>query len=72
MPATTLKIDHVRFVLTLDPQRRIVQDGSVLIEGQRIARVGKASELADVGADRVIDGRRFDVAPGLLYGKRQD
>ena len=68
MPATTLKIDHARFVLTLDPQRRIIQDGSVLIEGQRIDRVGKASELADVGADQVIDGRRFVVAPGFLNG----
>jgi 5-methylthioadenosine/S-adenosylhomocysteine deaminase len=68
MPAATLKIDHARFVLTLDPERRIVQDGSVLIEGQKIVRVGKASELADVAADRVVDGRRFVVAPGFFNG----
>ena len=67
MPAT-LKIEHARFALTLDAERRIIQDASILIEGQRIARVGKAAELADVGADRVIDGRRFLVTPGFFNG----
>src|SRR5688500_14828233 len=68
MPATTLKIEHARFALTLDAERRIIQDASILVEGQRITRVGKAAELADVSADRVIDGRRFVVTPGLFNG----
>jgi len=68
MPATTLKIEHARFALTLDAERRIVQDASILIEGQRIARVGKAADLADTSADRVIDGRRFVVTPGFFNG----
>jgi cytosine/adenosine deaminase-related metal-dependent hydrolase len=67
MPAT-LKIEHARFALTLDAERRIIQDASILIEGQRIVRVGKAADLAGVGADRVIDGRRFVVTPGLFNG----
>src|SRR4051794_34492507 len=67
MPAT-LKIEHARFALTLDAERRIVQDASILIEGQRIARVGKAADLADVRADRVLDGRRFLVTPGFFNG----
>ena len=46
MQAQTLKIEHARYVLTLDGERRIIQDGSILIEGQRISRVGKAAELA--------------------------
>ncbi|MGE3268226.1 MAG: amidohydrolase family protein [Chloroflexota bacterium] len=68
MPAATLKIEHARFALTLDAERRIIQDASILIEGQRIARVGKAADLADVSADRVIDGRRFVVTPGFFNG----
>jgi cytosine/adenosine deaminase-related metal-dependent hydrolase len=68
MPATTLKIEHARFALTLDAERRIINDASILVDGQRIARVGKATELADVGADRVIDGRRFVVTPGFFNG----
>jgi cytosine/adenosine deaminase-related metal-dependent hydrolase len=68
MPSPTLKIEHARFVITVDPERRIIQDGSVMIEGQRITRVGKAAELADLAAERVIDGRDFVVTPGLLNG----
>lgn len=68
MPASTLKIEHARFALTLDAERRIIQDASILIEGQRITRVGKAAELADAGADRVVDGRRFVVTPGFFNG----
>lgn len=68
MPNQTAKIENARFILTLDPQRRIIQDGSILIEGQRITRVGKAMELADIPADRVIDAREMVVTPGFFNG----
>ena len=64
----SLKIDHARYVVTVDAERRIIQDGAVLIEDRRIARVGKAAELAGLRADRVIDGRRFVVTPGFVNG----
>src|SRR5262250_3135748 len=63
-----LRIDHARYVITVDAQRRIIVDGSVVVEGGRIARVGKAAELAAIGADRVIDGRRLVVTPGFVNG----
>ena len=50
MPPQSLKIDHARYVLTLDRQRRIIQDGAVLVENGRISRVGKAAELAEAVA----------------------
>ncbi len=69
MPAMpTLKIDHARYVVTVDPQRRIIQDGSVLIEDGRIRQVGKAAELAASRADRVIDARQMVVTPGFVNG----
>jgi 5-methylthioadenosine/S-adenosylhomocysteine deaminase len=68
MPAPRLKIDHARFVVTVDPRRRIIQDGSVLIDAGRIDRVGKAAELADAPADRVIDARHLVVVPGFMNG----
>jgi len=68
MPPQTLKIDHARYVLTLDPQRRIIQDGALLIEGGRLIRVGKAAELATASADRVIDARHMVVTPGFVNG----
>jgi len=68
MPPQSLKIDHARYVLTLDPQRRIIQDGAILVENGRITRVGKAAELAEARADRVIDGRHLVITPGFFNG----
>ncbi|MGH7353427.1 MAG: amidohydrolase family protein [Candidatus Rokuibacteriota bacterium] len=68
MPDRTLKVEHARYVITLDPQRRIVQDGSILIEDDRIRRVGKAAELESAHADRVIDARHMVVTPGFVNG----
>ena len=68
MPDATLKIEHARYILTVDAERRIVSDGSIVIEGQRIAHVGKADALADVPAQRVIDAREMVVTPGFSNG----
>ena len=65
---TILKIEGARFIVTIGPDRRILQDGSILIEGQKITRVGKASELADVPADRVIDANEMVITPGFTNG----
>jgi cytosine/adenosine deaminase-related metal-dependent hydrolase len=68
MAQQSLKIDHILYLLTLDGERRIIQDGAVLVENGRISRVGKAAELADARADRVIDGRSMVVTPGFFNG----
>ncbi len=68
MPQQRVKIDQARYVVTVDRQRRIIQDGSILIEDGKISRVGKAAELAGARADRVIDGRRLLVTPGFVNG----
>jgi cytosine/adenosine deaminase-related metal-dependent hydrolase len=68
MSSSTLKIEHARYVLTLDTTRRIVEDGSILVEGERISRVGKAAELTQLPADRVIDARHLLVTPGFVNG----
>lgn len=60
-----LKIEGARFVLTLDPERRMIADGSVVVQDGRITQVGKAAELAAVPAGRVIDARRMVLAPGF-------
>ena len=36
MASPSLKIDRARYILTLDPERRIIRDGSIVIEGQRL------------------------------------
>ena len=68
MPRESLKIENARYVVTVDRQRRIIRDGSVLIEDGRISRVGKAAELAGARADRVIDARHLLVTPGFYNG----
>ncbi len=68
MANKTLKIENARFILSMDPQRRIIQDGSIVIEGQKITHVGKAKELAPIAADRVIDASAMVVTPGFYNG----
>ena len=63
-----LKIEGAQFALTMDPERTIVQDASVVIEDQRIVRVGKASELRGVEAERTIDASEMVVTPGFCNG----
>jgi cytosine/adenosine deaminase-related metal-dependent hydrolase len=62
---STLKIEGARFMVTIDPERRIIRDGAMLIEDQRITRVGKTAELRHVAADQVIDASEMVVTPGF-------
>ncbi len=64
----SLKIDRAAFVLTIDDERRIVRDGAVVVDGSGITHVGKASELTDVPAERVIDASGMVVTPGFING----
>src|SRR5258706_10329246 len=68
MPNQSLKIEHARYAITVDSQRRIIRDASIVVEGGRISRVGKAAELSSAPADRVIDGRHLIVTPGFFNG----
>jgi 5-methylthioadenosine/S-adenosylhomocysteine deaminase len=64
----TTKIQGARFIITMDPERRIVADGSILVRGARIERVGKAVDLEAEPADRVVDAREMVVTPGFVNG----
>ena len=62
----TLKLEHARYVVTVDASRRIISDGAVVIDGDVITHVGRSDELAEVEAERVIDASGKVVAPGLV------
>ena len=68
MANPTLLIDGAAYIITVDPERRIIRDGSILVDGQKVLRVGKSSELAAAAADQVIDARGMVVTPGLING----
>ena len=54
-------------IITVDAGRRILTDGSVLIDGGEIVQVGPAQEIRPPRVpDRVIDARRMVVAPGFV------
>jgi cytosine/adenosine deaminase-related metal-dependent hydrolase len=54
-------------IITVDAERRILADGSVLVDGDRIVQVGPAREVRPPRVpDRVIDARGLVVAPGFV------
>ena len=54
-------------VVTVDPARRVLEDGAVAIAGDRIVAVGPTAEVtAAHPARRVIDARGKAVMPGLI------
>ena len=61
-----IRIDN-GVIITVDPERRIIENGSVVIEKDRILDVGKTRELkGKYSADRVIDANHKLVTPGLV------
>lgn len=56
-------------VITMDRDRRVIDNGAIAIVGNRIAAVGATAELrARFRAGLVIDARRKVVMPGLIDG----
>ena len=54
-------------IITMDAERRILQNGSVAVRNGLIAEVGKARDMASrYSPERTIDGRDFVVLPGLV------
>ena len=57
---------HDAMILTLDANNRIIEQGYVLVRGDRIAEVGHGRYTGPVVAERSIDCRDRLVAPGLV------
>jgi cytosine/adenosine deaminase-related metal-dependent hydrolase len=56
-------------IVTMDETRRVIADGAIAIEGDRIAAIGKRAEIeAAYTATETIDGRRFVATPGFVNG----
>ncbi|MDP6714078.1 MAG: amidohydrolase family protein, partial [SAR202 cluster bacterium] len=64
----TTKIENAAFIITVDPERRILKDGSLLIKDDRITQVAKSDDLQDTPADRIIDATDMVITPGFLNG----
>ena len=68
MADSTTRIENIRYILTLDPERRIIREGAIVVEGSKITHVGKSAELKDVPAEIVIDGSEMVATPGFING----
>ncbi len=54
-------------VIAIDPERRIIPDGAVAIEGDRIVAVGPSKQVArDHAAPETIDARGMAIMPGFV------
>ena len=62
---STLLLRNATVVVTMDEERREIEDGAVLVEGNVIQAVGHTSELPAV-ADTVMDMTGKIVLPGLV------
>ncbi|MFW9767700.1 MAG: amidohydrolase family protein [Candidatus Thorarchaeota archaeon] len=54
------------YVLTMNPTRDILTNGSVYIENEKIVEVGKAEVLKNHKPELVIDAKNMIVMPGLI------
>ncbi len=61
----TLLIRNARVVVTMDEQRREIEDGAIFVRGNVIEQVGPTSSLPQA-ADDVIDAAGHVVLPGLV------
>ena len=58
---------HARYVVTMDAQHRIINDGAVAIRGERIVGVGTKAEIAQrFSAKQTIDKPDVLIAPGFI------
>ncbi len=65
---TRVKIANARYIITMDEARRIISDGSIILEDDRITHVGKAADLANAPVDQVIDAEEMVITPGFVNG----
>jgi 5-methylthioadenosine/S-adenosylhomocysteine deaminase len=59
-------IDNLEWILTVDPERRMIRSGRIVVDGGRIAFVGKAGAPIPAAASEMIDGAGLIAVPGLI------
>jgi cytosine/adenosine deaminase-related metal-dependent hydrolase len=61
----TLLVRHAAEIITMDPARRRIPDGAILVRDHVIEAIGPTDELP-ASADRVIEARDMVIIPGMV------
>lgn len=64
-PPAVAQSTALRFARLVDGRGRVVADAVVVVEGERVVRVGSGAAAVPAGA-RVVDLRRYTAIPGLI------
>ena len=55
------------YIVTVDKERRVIEDGAVVVERDKIVEIGKTPDIiGKYSAEKVIDARGTMVLPGLV------
>jgi cytosine/adenosine deaminase-related metal-dependent hydrolase len=69
-PKVRTLIENLEFAITADNDDRVISGASLAVENDRIRDIGQAADVASRNRresfDRIIDGRRFGMIPGLI------
>ena len=62
-----LLVTHIDWLITVDPQRRVIRDAALAVKDGRFVEVGKTADLsARWQAAQVVQARGSVVTPGLI------
>jgi 5-methylthioadenosine/S-adenosylhomocysteine deaminase len=61
-----LLVRDIDWLITVDPERRVIRDAAIGVVGGRIVAIGKSAEIGASQAAQVVDGRGTVVTPGLV------
>lgn len=68
MSDNQILIHNAAYIITMDYERRIIKNGSILIENDRIAALGKMLDLSQLNVDKVINAQDMVITPGFVNG----
>ena len=68
MADNRILLHNATYVITMDGERRIIKDGSILVENDRIAAVDKTIDTSQLKINKVINAKDMVVTPGFING----
>ena len=62
-----LLVRNIDWLITVDPDRRIIRDAAIIVKNGKFAAIGKSAAIEQAWrTDRVIDGKGAVATPGLI------